>query len=57
MYVNSDMFLCCFCLHQFYTGGGPPTPQKNSFEKAEPHSQFCGKYIHKHLKRIRVSLI
>jgi hypothetical protein len=35
----------------------PPTPKFRSFEKAEPNSQFRGKYIHYNLIRIRFSLI
>jgi hypothetical protein len=50
-----------------YRGGGfgafkPPPPPRNSevfdkADKAEPNSQFCGKYIRNNLIRIRVSLI
>jgi hypothetical protein len=35
----------------------PPPPKFRSFDKAEPNSQFCGKYICKNLTRIRVSLL
>jgi hypothetical protein len=48
---------------QWRTEGGclgcsnPPTPKFQSFDKSEPNSQFCGKYIHKNLIRILVSLI
>jgi hypothetical protein len=35
----------------------PPPPKFRSFDKAEPNSQFCGKYIHNNLMQIRVSLI
>jgi hypothetical protein len=39
-------------------GLGGLTPLKfRSFDKAEPNFQFCGKYIHNKLIRIRVSLI
>jgi hypothetical protein len=38
--------------------GGSNTPPKfQSFDKAEPNSQFPGKYIHNNLIRIRVSFI
>ena len=42
-----------------YRGGGfkPPPPKFRSFDKAEPNSQFCGKYIRNNLTRIRLSLI
>jgi hypothetical protein len=42
-----------------YRGGfNPPPPQIIwSFDKAEPNSQFRGKYIRNNLVRIRVSLI
>jgi hypothetical protein len=45
-----------------YRGGGwgvqtPPPPKFLSFDKAEPNSQFRGKYIRNNLIRIRVSLI
>jgi hypothetical protein len=38
---------------------GPTPSQKKlqSFEKTEPNSQFCGKYICNNLIRIQVSLI
>jgi hypothetical protein len=35
----------------------PPPPKFLSFDKAEPNSQFCGKYIRNHLIRKQVSLI
>jgi hypothetical protein len=35
----------------------PPAPKFLSFDKAEPNSQFHGKYIRNSLMRIRVSLI
>jgi hypothetical protein len=42
-------------------GGGvegfKPHPKFRSFEKAEPNSLFCGKYIRNNLIRIRVSII
>ena len=42
-------------------GGGwdvqTPPPKFRSFEKAEPNSQFRGKYIRNNLTRIRLSLI
>jgi hypothetical protein len=43
-------------------GGGlggfkPPSPKFRSFDKAEPNSQFRGKYIPNNLIRIRASLI
>jgi hypothetical protein len=39
-------------------GSTPPSPLKfQSFDKAEPKSQFRGKYIRKNLIRIRGSLI
>jgi hypothetical protein len=34
----------------------PPPPKFRSFDKAEPNSQFSGKYIHNNLIRIWVSL-
>jgi hypothetical protein len=34
-----------------------PTPKFRSFDKAQPNSQFRGKYIRKNLIRIRVSLV
>jgi hypothetical protein len=37
-------------------GGSKPPPPLRSFDKAEPNSQFHGKYIHNNLIRIRVSL-
>jgi hypothetical protein len=46
-----------------YRGGGvgvfnpPPPPKFRSFDKAEPNSQFRGKYIPNNLTRIRLSLI
>jgi hypothetical protein len=47
---------------QWRTEGGsgvqPPSPPKfRSFDKAEPNSQFLGKYIRYNLIRIRVSPI
>jgi hypothetical protein len=50
------------CLSVAYRGGGlgwfnPPSPKFRSFDKAEPNSQFRGKYIHNNLIKIRVSLI
>ena len=51
-------------LSQWRTGGvgvgwgGVQTPPKfRSFDKAEPNSQFRGKYIRNNLTRIRLSLI
>jgi hypothetical protein len=48
-------------LDQWRTEGGVwgvQTPQKlRNFDKADPNSQFCGKYIRKNLIIIRVSLI
>jgi hypothetical protein len=42
----------------FYLGGGGQHPPKfRSFDKAEPNSQFHGKYSHNNLIRIWVSLI
>ena len=42
-------------------GGGwgfnPLPPKFRSFDKAEPNSQFRGKYIRNNLTRIRLSLI
>jgi hypothetical protein len=38
-------------------GVQPPPPKFRSFDKAEPNSQFRGKYISNNLIRIRVSLI
>jgi hypothetical protein len=38
-------------------GGSNPPPKFRSFDKAEPNSQFRGKYIRNNLIRIRVSLI
>jgi hypothetical protein len=38
-------------------GGFKPPSKFQSFDKAEPNSQFCGKYIRNNLIRIRVSLI
>jgi hypothetical protein len=39
-------------------GGSTPTPPKfRNFNKAEPNSQFLGKYIQNNLIRIRISLI
>jgi hypothetical protein len=35
----------------------PPPPKFPSFDKAEPNSQFRGKYIRNNLIRIRVSFI
>ena len=35
----------------------PPSPKFRSFDKAEPNSQFRGKYIHNNLTRIWLSLI
>ena len=35
----------------------PPPPKFRSFDKAEPNSQFRGKYIRNNLTRIRLSLI
>jgi hypothetical protein len=49
--------------HTEGVGGGvgvfkpPPTPKLRSFDKAEPNSQFRGKYIRNNLIRIRGSLI
>jgi hypothetical protein len=45
--------------HQWRTEGGvePPPPKFLSFDKAEPNSQFRGKYVHNNLIRIQVSLI
>jgi hypothetical protein len=44
-----------------YWGGGvgvsKPPPKFQSFDKAQPNSQFRGKYIRNNLIRIRVSLI
>jgi hypothetical protein len=41
-----------------YRGGSTPPPTKcRSFDKAEPNSQFCGKYIRNNLIRIWLSLI
>jgi hypothetical protein len=37
--------------------GGPKPPNLRTFDKAEPNSQFRGKYIRDNLIRIRVSLI
>jgi hypothetical protein len=34
-----------------------PPPNFWRFDKAEPNSQFCGKYVHNNPTRIRVSLI
>jgi hypothetical protein len=50
----SDSMLCSGLL-----GGGvlPPPKKFWRFDKAEPNSQFCGKYIRNNLIRIRVSLI
>jgi hypothetical protein len=50
------------CLQWRTDGGGgvgfqPRPPKFLSFDKAEPNSQFRGKYIHNNLTRIRVSLI
>jgi hypothetical protein len=47
---------------QWRTEGGlgdsnPPSSKFRSFDKAEPNSQFRGKYIRNNLIRIRVSLI
>jgi hypothetical protein len=49
---------------QWRTAGGvwglnppPPPPKFRSFDKAEPNSQFRGKYIRNNQIRIRVSLI
>jgi hypothetical protein len=47
---------------QWRTEGGlvvqtPPPSKFRSFDKAEPNSQFRGKYICNNLIRIRVSLI
>ena len=46
----------------YRVGGGvwgvqPPPPKFLSFDKAEPNSQFRGKYIRNNLTRIRLSLI
>jgi hypothetical protein len=38
-------------------GSNHPHTKFRSFDKAEPNSQFLGKYIHSNLIRIRVSLI
>jgi hypothetical protein len=41
-------------------GGGvgvEPPPKFRSFDKAEPNSQFRGKYIRNNLFRIQISLI
>jgi hypothetical protein len=38
-------------------GSNPPPPKFRSFDKAEPNSQFRGKYIRNNLIRIRVSFI
>jgi hypothetical protein len=38
-------------------GSNPPPPKFRSFDKAEPNSQFRGKYMCNNLIRIRVSLI
>jgi hypothetical protein len=40
-------------------GGGFNTPPSKfqSFDKAEPNSQFHGKYFHNNLIRIQVSLV
>jgi hypothetical protein len=45
--------------HQWRTEGGfsPPPPKFQNFDKAEPNSQFRGKYIRNNLIRIPVSLI
>ena len=46
--------------HQWRTEGGfrvfKPHPKFRSFDKAEPNSQFRGKYIRNNLTRIRLSL-
>jgi hypothetical protein len=45
---------------QWRTEGGwgfQTTPKFRSFDKAEPNSQFRGKYIRDNLIKIRVSLI
>jgi hypothetical protein len=38
-------------------GVQPPPPKFRSFDKAEPNSQFRGKYIRNNLTRIRLTLI
>jgi hypothetical protein len=38
-------------------GSNTPSPKFRSFEKAEPNSQFHGKYICNNLIRIQVSLV
>jgi hypothetical protein len=38
-------------------GGSTPPPKFRSFDKVEPNSQFCGKYVRNNLTRIRLSLI
>jgi hypothetical protein len=63
--VVKNMQVCLlFYVHESplavaYRGGvqTPPPPKFRSFDKAEPNSQFRGKYIWNNLIRIRVSLI
>jgi hypothetical protein len=38
-------------------GGGFNPPEILKFDKAEPNSQFHGKYIHNNIIRVQVSLI
>jgi hypothetical protein len=70
---NMDMdlkkLLTSFCTELIWLSGvprgdggtlgvfNPPPPKFRSFDKAEPNSQFRGKYIRNNLIRIRSSLI
>jgi hypothetical protein len=52
----------CVCVQWRTEGGGwgganPPSPKFRSYDKAEPNSQFRGKYIRNNLIRMQVSLI
>jgi hypothetical protein len=46
-----------WCTELRGVGLTPPPPKFQSFDKAEPNSRFCGKYILNNLIRIRISLI
>jgi hypothetical protein len=59
-YLSSTTVSCSLGKQWCTEGGGSGVqipPKFRSFNKAEPNSQFRGKYIRNNLIRIRVSLI
>jgi hypothetical protein len=56
-----NIHFCCTMQPQWRTEGGRlkpfPTPKFQSFDKADPNSQFRGKWMRNNLIRIQVSLI